>query len=84
MANTETNTTNLELDIEGMTCTACARRIEKNLNKLEGVSAYVDFASEKAHITASPEVTKDALVRSVEESGYSVGSDRSEVTRLKW
>lgn len=84
MANTDTNSTNLELDIEGMTCTACARRIEKNLNKLEGVSAYVDFASEKAHITANTHITKDTLVRSVEESGYSVGSDRSEVTRLKW
>lgn len=84
MANAEPNTTNLELDIEGMTCTACARRIEKNLNKIEGVTAFVDFASEKAHITASAEVTKDALVHSVEESGYSVGSDRSEVTRLKW
>jgi P-type Cu+ transporter len=41
----------LELDIEGMTCTACARRVEKSLNKLPGVSAYVDFATEKAHVT---------------------------------
>ena len=84
MANSEPKTVNLELDIEGMTCTACARRIENNLNKLEGVSAYVDFASEKAHITAAPEVTKDTLVHSVEQSGYSVGSDRSELTTLKW
>lgn len=78
------NQTTLELDIEGMTCTACARRIEKNLNKIDGVSAYVDFASEKAHITTSKEVSKDVLVHSVEDSGYSVGSDRSEITALKW
>lgn len=84
MANPETKSQNLELDIEGMTCTACARRIEKNLNKIDGVTAYVDFASEKAHITAAPEVTKDALVHSVEESGYTVGSDRSELSTLKW
>lgn len=73
-----------ELDIEGMTCTACARRIEKNLNKLEGVSAYVDFTSEKAHITADSKISKESLVHDVEESGYSVGSDRSEITSLKW
>lgn len=77
-------THSLELDIEGMTCTACARRIEKNLNKLEGVSAYVDFASEKAHVTFEREVTKEALIQSVEDSGYSVGSDRSEISTLKW
>lgn len=77
-------THSLELDIEGMTCTACARRIEKNLNKLEGVSAYVDFASEKAHVTFEREVTKEALIQSVEDSGYSVGSDRPEISTLKW
>jgi Cu+-exporting ATPase len=84
MAKTPAAVRSLEIDIEGMTCTACARRIEKNLNKLEGVSAYVDFASEKAHLTVSQNVTQEMLVHSVEESGYSVGSDRSEVTTLKW
>lgn len=84
MANTGSQTQTFELDIEGMTCTACARRIEKNLNKLDGVSAYVDFTSEKAHITTDPQVSKETLVHDVEESGYSVGSDRSEITSLKW
>jgi Cu+-exporting ATPase len=84
MADTSNQTQSLELDIEGMTCTACARRIEKNLNKIPGVTAYVDFASEKAHVSAGAEVAKDVLVQSIEESGYSVGSDRSELTSLKW
>lgn len=84
MAETSAASHSLELDIEGMTCTACARRIEKNLNKLEGVSAYVDFASEKAHLNVSQDVTQEMLIQSVEDSGYSVGSDRSELTTLKW
>jgi P-type Cu+ transporter len=84
MASSSSQTQAFELDIEGMTCTACARRIEKNLNKLDGVSAYVDFTSEKAHITADPSVSKDTLVENVKDSGYSVGSDRSEITSLKW
>jgi len=84
MANTGSQTQTFELDIEGMTCTACARRIEKNLNKLEGVNAYVDFTSEKAHISADPNISKETLVHDIEESGYSVGSDRSEITSLKW
>lgn len=84
MASKTSNTQSLELDIEGMTCTACARRIEKNLNKIEGVTAYVDFASEKAHITVSPQVEMATLIESVEDSGYSVGANRAEITTLKW
>ena len=74
----------LELDIEGMTCTACARRIEKNLNKVDGVTAYVDFASERAHLAIDGDVTTEELTKVIEETGYSVGSDRSELQTLKW
>ena len=74
----------LELDIEGMTCTACARRIEKNLNKVDGVSAYVDFASERAHLTLSGETTEAEINKVIEDTGYSVGSNRSELDSLKW
>ena len=74
----------LELDIEGMTCTACARRIEKNLNKVDGVSAYVDFASERAHLTISGETTEAEIAKVVEDAGYAVGSNRSEIETLKW
>jgi cation transport ATPase len=40
----------VELDVEGMTCAACAARIEKNLNRLEGVEASVNLATDKATV----------------------------------
>jgi P-type Cu+ transporter len=77
------NTNLQELDIEGMTCTACARRVEKNLNKLSGVTAYVDFATEKAHLQIGAEVSQQQLAEAVESAGYKVGSGRSELQTLK-
>ena len=44
----------VELDIEGMTCAACAARIEKNLNRLEGVEASVNLATDKATVRFDP------------------------------
>ena len=41
----------VELDISGMTCAACASRIEKKLNRLDGVEASVNYATEQAHVT---------------------------------
>jgi Cu+-exporting ATPase len=73
----------LELDIEGMTCTACARRVEKNLNKLNGVSAYVDFASEKAHLQLAGEIELDVLKQAVESAGYRVGDGKQELQTLR-
>jgi len=67
-----------------MTCTACARRVEKNLNKVAGVNAYVDFASETAHITSSTEVSRDSLVQAVRDAGYEVGNDRGTLTLMIW
>jgi P-type Cu+ transporter len=75
---------NLDLDIEGMTCTACSRRIEKNLNKVEGVHAYVDFATETAHVTMAPTITRDQLVQVVKDTGYDVGARRPDSDALKW
>lgn len=72
-----------ELEIEGMTCTACARRVEKNLNKLEGVSAYVDFATEKAHLSFSSAVDLDVVKKAVSDAGYQVGEGKPELTKLK-
>ena len=73
----------LELDIEGMTCTACARRVEKSLNKLEGVSAYVDFASEKAHLQLAGVVDLPKLKEAVEQAGYKVGEGKEELRMLR-
>lgn len=67
-----------------MTCTACARRIEKNLNKLEGVSAYVDFATETAHVSVPQGVTEDDLRRVVEDAGYSISSGKSSSESMVW
>jgi len=67
-----------------MTCTACARRVEKNLNKVTGVNAYVDFASETAHINSSTEVSRDLLVQAVRDAGYEVGNDRGTLTLMIW
>jgi Cu+-exporting ATPase len=73
----------LELDIEGMTCTACARRVEKTLNKVDGVTAYVDFASEKAHLQFLGEIELEVLKQAVETAGYKVGEGKEELKTLR-
>ena len=61
----------IDLDVTGMTCAACAMRIEKKLNRLEGVTATVNYATERARVTYTPgAVTTDDLVRTVESIGY--------------
>ena len=63
----------IELPIEGMTCAACAARIEKNLNKLPSVEAAVNFASEKAHVSFDDQQIKtDALVKAIEKAGFHI------------
>ena len=61
----------LELPITGMTCASCANRIERNLNKLDGVTASVNYATEKATVDFDPDaVAVDELVAAVEAAGY--------------
>lgn len=60
----------LELTIDGMTCASCAARVEKKLNKLDGVSATVNFATEKARVEFGDAVSPDQLVAAVESAGY--------------
>jgi Cu+-exporting ATPase len=68
---TEATTTRLELPITGMTCAACAARIEKQLNKLEGVTATVNYATERASVVFDPAlVTPQDVVERVEGIGY--------------
>ncbi|MBD8504903.1 copper-translocating P-type ATPase [Hoyosella sp. G463] len=61
----------IDLDITGMTCASCAARIEKKLNRVEGVTATVNYATEKARITtgATP-VSTDELIEVVRKTGY--------------
>ena len=60
----------IELQIGGMTCASCANRIEKKLNKLDGVSASVNLATESARITAPSAVSVDDLLATVARAGY--------------
>ncbi|SNR30470.1 heavy metal translocating P-type ATPase [Blastococcus mobilis] len=62
--------TDVELLIGGMTCASCANRIEKKLNKLDGVTATVNYATEKAKVTFDEGVTPEDLIATVEKTGY--------------
>jgi P-type Cu+ transporter len=61
----------VDLALEGMTCAACASRIEKKLNRVEGVDATVNYATEQATVRTSADVSVAALVAAVEAAGYS-------------
>ncbi|MCW3492308.1 heavy metal translocating P-type ATPase [Microbacterium sp. SSM24] len=88
----------IELEIGGMTCASCAVRIEKRLNRIDGVEASVNYATEKATITASADVDPGDLIAEVEKTGYTAalpqppepardahdhGSSDSELTGLR-
>jgi Cu+-exporting ATPase len=60
----------IELAIGGMTCASCAARIEKKLNKLDGVTATVNYATEKAKVSFTGDITPDDLIATVEKTGY--------------
>jgi Cu+-exporting ATPase len=63
-------TDDLELSISGMTCASCANRIERKLNRLEGVVATVNYATEKAKVTYPAGMSTSDLVGAVEAAGY--------------
>jgi Cu+-exporting ATPase len=60
----------VELSVRGMTCAACAARVEKSLNAIEGVAASVNFATEKAAVTVPASVPIERLIETVEQAGY--------------
>ncbi len=60
----------VELSVDGMTCASCATRIEKKLNKIDGVTATVNFATEKARVAFDDDVTADQLLATVKDAGY--------------
>ncbi len=67
------NLKQIEIPIEGMTCAACATRIEKNLNKLPGVHAAVNLTNEKARINFDDTQTiPEKLINSIEQAGFHV------------
>lgn len=71
----------VELAITGMTCSTCASRIERKLNRVPGVHATVNYATESAHIDLDADIPVADLVRVVEQTGYAaspVGAARDE------
>jgi Cu+-exporting ATPase len=77
MTATIAPTREVTLSLTGMTCATCAGRIEKKLNRLEGVTATVNFALETAAISAPADLPNDELVGTVTKAGYgaAVASD---------
>ncbi len=72
----------IDLQLTGMTCAACANRIEKGLSKMPGVaSASVNFALETAHVEYNPsEVSADDMIRKVEKLGYGASAKDEQTT----
>lgn len=60
----------VELAIGGMTCAACALRIERRLNRLDGVEASVNYATERAWVTATDVLDIESLISTIEDTGY--------------
>ncbi|HTY30843.1 heavy metal translocating P-type ATPase [Mycobacterium sp.] len=69
---------NIELDIAGMTCASCAMRLQKRLNKLDGVDAQVNYATERAVVTVPAGYDPRALIAEVEKVGYTAALPRRE------
>ncbi len=76
----------IDLDITGMTCAACAARIERKLNRLDGVEATVNYATEKARIhVGADRIAVEDLISTIEATGYGADlpdPDRSPPDRL--
>ena len=76
-----TSALRLDLPLAGMTCAACAARIEKSLNKLPGVAANVNFAAESALVTVQPGAISPAgVIEAIRKAGYSVPDRLAELT----
>jgi P-type Cu+ transporter len=87
--------TEVELVIGGMTCAACAARVQARLNKVDGVTAAVNLSTERAYVTAPARVSARVLIGVVEAAGYSAelatqaqpdggaGADEAAVRRLR-
>ena len=60
----------VDLAVTGMTCASCAHRIERKLNKLDGVQASVNYATEKAHVVFPAGLGTDVLLETVAAAGY--------------
>ncbi len=64
----------VELVIGGMTCASCAARVERKLNKLDGVTATVNFATEMARVSYPGTVSPNELIAAVKQAGYTAAA----------
>ncbi len=71
----------IELEIGGMTCASCANRIERKLNKLDGVSATVNYATEKARVSVPEGYDPALLIAEVEKTGYAAALPKPKQTK---
>jgi Cu+-exporting ATPase len=69
-ADTIAGAETVDLDVLGMTCSSCANRIERKLNKMDGVEATVNYATEKAHVQFAPGITLEDVLKTVHDAGY--------------
>nr|WP_042197337.1 heavy metal translocating P-type ATPase [Kibdelosporangium sp. MJ126-NF4]CEL22893.1 Lead, cadmium, zinc and mercury transporting ATPase; Copper-translocating P-type ATPase [Kibdelosporangium sp. MJ126-NF4]CTQ90033.1 Lead, cadmium, zinc and mercury transporting ATPase (EC 3.6.3.3) (EC 3.6.3.5); Copper-translocating P-type ATPase (EC 3.6.3.4) [Kibdelosporangium sp. MJ126-NF4] len=74
----------IELEIGGMTCAACATRVERKLNKVDGVEATVNYATERASVRTSSDVDFDTLVKVVTNAGYTASAVRADPVKALW
>ena len=65
-----TTVRSVDLEVGGMTCASCAARVERKLGKIDGVTATVNYATERARVTAPAGTSTDVLVAAVESAGY--------------
>jgi Cu+-exporting ATPase len=80
VTNTEKALKHVDLAVSGMTCASCSARIEKRLNRIDGVAATVNFATETASVDFDPERTDpDELVSAVASIGYGATLPRTEI-----
>lgn len=70
----------LDIPVGGMTCASCANRIQRKLNKLDGVSASVNYATEKAHVEAPADINPQQIVDTIVEAGYTAELPKKETT----
>ncbi|SMD22067.1 heavy metal translocating P-type ATPase [Kibdelosporangium aridum] len=73
----------IELEIGGMTCAACATRVERKLNKVDGVQATVNYATERASVRTST-VDVETLVKVITNAGYTASAVRTDPVKALW